>query len=168
MKTIKSLLFSVLMLLVMASFSQCAGTKKIQDKAPVALNQVYCQSWVAGIEGGGSGMNIFIPLKEKFFAMDSVYFRGKVAKLEIMPDSLMLVGRYKSAFNQPKDMVMNKDPKKEFGNEMPEIPKKFPFDLKDDECVISYLEDQKTKYFKVKNIVEKPVLAYPSAPPNKQ
>lgn len=156
------------MLIVMASFSQCASSKKIQDKSPVALEQVYCQSWVAGIEGGGSGINIFIPMKEEFSQLDSVYFRGKVAKLEIIPDSLLLVGRFKTDFNQPKDMVMHKDPKKEFGNEMPEIPKNFPFDLKDDECVISYLEGQKTKYFKVKNIVQKPILAYPAAPPNKQ
>lgn len=168
MKTIRTLLFSVLMLLVMASFSQCAGSKKIQDKAPVTIDQAYCQSWVAGIEGGGSGLDIFIPIKNKFFPLDSVYFRGKVTKLEIAPDSLMFIGRFKMAFNQPKDIIMHKDPKKEIGNQMPEIPKKIPFDLKDDECVISYLDDEETKYFMVKNIVEKPILAYPAAPPNKQ
>ena len=147
MKTLKTVFFSISMLLVMASFSQCAGTKKIQDKAPVTLEQVYCQNWVAGIEGGGSGLNIFIPIKDKNFLLDSVYFRGRVSHLEISQDSLLFVGRYKTAFNQPKDMIMSKDPKEEFGNEMPEIPKKFPFDLKDNECVISYLEDGKSKYF---------------------
>ncbi len=152
----------------MASFSQCSSTKQLQEKAPVLLDQVYCQEWVAGIQGGGSGLNIFIPVKDKTVILDSVYFRGKAAKLEMSEVELLFIGRYKSAFNQSKDMVISSEPNAEYGNKLPEIVKKIPFDLKDDECVISYQEGKTTKYFKVRNVVQKAMLAYPSAPPNKQ
>lgn len=155
------------MLLVMASFSQCSSTKKLQEKAPMALEQVYCQQWVAGIEGGGSGINIFIPVKDKSVVLDSVYFRGKGVKLETKDDELLFVGRFKSAFNQPKDMVFSNEPNAEYGNRL-ELPEKIPFELKDNECVISYIDGNTTKYFKVDNVVEKEMIAYPSAPPNKQ
>lgn len=152
----------------MASFSQCSSAKDLQKKAPVEMEQVYFQKWVAGVEGGGAGLNLFIPVKDSSVKLDSVYFRGKGTKLDIKPGENLYVGRFISDFNKPKDMVVHADPKKEYGNEMPEIPKEIPFKLKDDECVVSYADRGKTKYFKIENIVEKDMLAYPSAPPDKQ
>ncbi|NND25682.1 MAG: hypothetical protein HKO00_06630 [Flavobacteriaceae bacterium] len=167
MEKLKSISFSLLMLFVMASFSQCSSTKQLQEKAPMAIEQVYCQQWVAGIEGGGSGINIFIPVESKHVVLDSVYFRGRSAKLETKEGELLFVGRFKTALNQPKDMVFSNEPNAEYGNRV-QIPEKIPFELKDNECVISYRDGDKTKYFKIDNVVEKEMIAYPSAPPNKQ
>ena len=152
----------------MTSFSQCSSSKKLQKNAPEGIGQVYCQSWVAGVEGGGSGLNIFIPVTTAELMLDSVYFRGKAAKLEFKKEVMQFVGRYTSDFNKKKDIVMSEDPKEEYGNEMPAVEKPIPFKLEENECVISFTEGDKTKYFKITNVVEKQALAYPSAPPVKQ
>ena len=168
MKTLKTLSFSILMLLVMASFSQCSSTKELQDRSPTELGQVYFQKWIAGVEGGGSGLNLMIPIKENRMSLDSVYFRGKRAKLEFQEAQMLYIGRFLDNFNKPKDMVMSGDKNAEYGNRVPEIQGKIPFDLKDNECVISFKEEGTMKYFKVEDIVEKEMIPFPSAPPNKQ
>ena len=168
MRTLKTLSFSILMLLVMASFSQCSSSKQLQKNAPVEIEQVYFQKWVGGIEGGGSGLNLMIPVKSMEVQLDSAYFRGRGVKLESRGTDLIYIGRFDSNFNKKKDMVMSSDPKAEYGNKAPEIPQKIPFELEDDECIVSFMDGVTTKYFKVENVVEKEMIAYPSPPPNKQ
>ena len=63
---------------------------------------------------------------------------------------------------------MSSDPKAEYGNKVPELPKKTPFNLEDNECVISYKQDHVLKYYKISNIIKKERRLYPSAKPNKQ
>ena len=100
--------------------------------------------------------------------LDSVYFRGKAAKFEIKPNnSTLFIGRFSLAANQKKDIIMSNKPKAEYGNELPKLNTKIPFELKDNECVVSYNEGDKTKYFKIENVVEKQAQFYPSAPPRK-
>ena len=169
MKNLKTILFSLLMLFVMASFSQCSSAKKLQKDTPFTLGQVYCQAWIAGVEGGGSGLNIFIPISDTAIELDSVYFRGKVAKLETkLQNKSLYIGRFVSNANQKKGLIMSNEPYAEYGNKMPKISQKIPFELKDSECVISYKDGKTIKYFKIDNIVEKDLIPYPSAPPNKQ
>ncbi|MBT8253805.1 MAG: hypothetical protein KJO00_04605 [Bacteroidia bacterium] len=152
----------------MSSFSQCSDKKKLEKQAPVTIDQPYFQRWTAGVEGGGSGMNIHIPVSDVNIVLDSVYFRGRVAPLELKKEAGQYVGRFSSDFNKKKDMIMNEDPKEEYGNTMPEKLKPIPFELKDNECVISYRDGKTVKYFMLSNVVEKPLIAYPSAPPIKQ
>jgi hypothetical protein len=173
MKRLKHLAFLIIGCIVMTSFSQCSSSKKIQSKSPIEFGNVYCETWVAGIEGGGSGINIFIPIKKEIqegIEFDSVYFRGKVAKLEIKPnDKTLYIGRFKTGFNTMKpDIVMSSDSKEEYGNQLPKIEVKIPFDLKNDECVVSYQYLNKYLYYKIENIIEKQAQHYPSAPPNRQ
>lgn len=169
MKIIKNSLATVLLFVAVVSFSQCSSTKNLQDKAPAKFGQVYCQKWVAGIQGGGAGLNIFIPTEDTSIILDSVYFRGKAAKLEVQyQKGKIFIGRFISDFNKKKDIIMSNEPKAEFGNEMPKVPQTIPFKLKDNECVISYKDGKTIKYFKIDNVVEKELIPYPSAPPNKQ
>ena len=92
----------------MASFSQCLSAKKIQEEAPLALGQVYCQEWIAGIEGGGAGLNIYIPTVNSFVELDSVYFRRNVAKLEIKSlNETIYIGRFISDLNKKKLIIMS-------------------------------------------------------------
>jgi hypothetical protein len=168
MKGLKTLTFSIFVSVIMGSFSQCSGTKILQEKAPIHIDQVYCQKWIAGVEGGGSGLNIYIPVEAGIPELDSVYFRGKVVKLKIAEKGALYIGRFMSSLNQKKDIIMSNEPNAEYGNQAPEILQKFPFVLKETECVISYQKNGKTLYFKIKDIIEKELIAYPSTPPNKQ
>ncbi|NOY47975.1 MAG: hypothetical protein GXO84_07235 [Chlorobi bacterium] len=170
MKTVKQILGLLIMLVFMMSFSQCSSTKKLQEKAPIAIGKVYVQKWVAGIEGGGSGLYIFIPVSDVSITLDSVYFRGKATKLSVKyQNKNMYVGNFINPSKQKHDIIMSGDSKAEYGNKLPPSSKEqkpIPFELKDDECVISYIDGKKTKYFKVGNIVEKQLIPYPSAPHN--
>jgi len=152
-------------------FSQCSSAQKLQENMPFNIDEVYSQKWIAGVQGGGSGINVFLKLKDNNHnvVFDSIYFRGKGAKLETNPDRNFCVGRFSTPFNKKQDVILSDKPKGEFGNEAPIIPKKPPFDLKDSECVISYKENNSTKYFKIEKIKEKQMVSYPSPPPpNKQ
>lgn len=167
MKYMKTILVALALLFVMASFSQCSSSKKMQKKAPVKIAETYSQYWIAGIRGGGGGTNVFIKLADKSnTTLDSLYFRGEVVALEFDNDN-NYVGRFLSDVNKgPEDLVMNGDAKKEFGNSVPLKREKFPFELKDNEAVVSYKDRGKTKYFKIQDIEDKPSLAMPSSPPN--
>jgi hypothetical protein len=170
MKLLKAVTFSIVVLFVLMSFSQCSSSKMLQEKAPVNFGAVYFQSWVAGVQGGGSGINIFIPINEMAlgsFELDSVYFRGKSAKLETKTDKTLYIGRFSTPANQQKDIKMTNDPNGEYGNAATGLTENFPFQLKDDECVVSYKDNSQTKYYKIENISEKARVEYPSAPPNR-
>ncbi len=161
MKLVKQILGLVILTFIMASFSQCSSAQKLQNEAPTAIGEVYFQKWIAGVEGGGSGVNIFIETLSNDTKLDSVYFQGQVAKLEVKPGTENeYIGRFISDFNKKEDMVFSSDPNKEYGNKPPQLPVKIPFELNDDECVISYSENDKTKYFKLKNIKEKESINY--------
>ena len=167
MKALKLISFLTLMFIFMASFSQCSSTYKLQKEAPATFGEVYCQDWAAGVQGGGGGLNLFIPIGDQTMTLDSVYFRGKAVKLELNPNSKIYVGRFVSGNNAIKDVVLSSDPKEEYGNQMPSVKTTIPFKLKDDECVVSYLKNKTILYYKITNIKQKKALHYPSAPPNK-
>jgi len=150
----------------MVNFSNCASTQKLEKSLPLTIGEVYYQDWVAGIQGGGSGYNIFIPVLDnpKSITLDSVYFKGKQAKLELN-DNAVFIGRFKTTLNEKQDIIMSNEPFAEYGNKVPKLPQKTPFDLKDDACVISYKQGNILKYYKILNVLKKEPKIYPSAKP---
>jgi len=165
MKTLKSISLSLLALVVMASFSQCSTAQKLQEKAPMKLGDVYAQKWVAGVKGGGSGINVFIPVEDTTVVLDSMFFRGQKVKMEfISTNQSLYVGRFKTEFNQNENIILSSDMKEESKNRLPILKEEMPFEFNDDECVISYLKGDKTMYFKISNIRMEQPLHYPSAP----
>lgn len=165
MKVLKKIISLFLMLFIIVSFSQCASTLKLQDNLPIEIDEVYYQTWVAGVKGGGSGINVFIPIESNSndIVLDSIYFRGKSTKIEYINDALA-VGRFKTKANQKQDIVISNEPYAEYGNEVPELPQKTPFNINDDECIVSYLVEDEIKYFKIEGIVRKASKLYQTIP----
>jgi len=165
MRLLKNISFALSLVLIMSSFSQCSSTQKLEKNTSINFGDVYCQKWTAGIKEGGSGINLYIPVikSNKKILLDSVYFRGKVTKLIISDDSLHFVGRFKKIEKSDYDIIMSSNPREEYGNKVPELPKKIPFELKDSECIVSYIDDKSTKYIKIDDINEKPMVSYPSS-----
>lgn len=164
MKTIKKLLGVLSLALISMSFSQCASTMELEQEAPTKFGEVYTKSWVAGVKGGGSGTNIFIEVKDESIVLDSVFYKGELAKLTTKPaNKTLFIGRFLSNRNRENSNLIEETKPKEVSK------KKLPFDLKDDECVVSYIINGKTKYYKLGNVVNrKSNDALPmSAPPNK-
>ena len=96
-----------------------------------------------------------LPLENKFNKVIQ-----DIKKIEYVNDALA-VGRFKTEANQKQDIIMSNEPYAEYANKVPELPEKIPFELKDDECVVSYLEKNKIKYFKIEGIVKKESTRYP-------
>jgi hypothetical protein len=169
MSYIKKTSLFILLGFVIIFISQCSSTKKLQTKLSLKIGDVYYQSWVSGIKNAGSGTNIYIEITSnpKQFEFDSVYFQGKSAKLEFFSNT-SLIGKFNSNINSKKDMVMSNEPYAEYGNKVPKISKQTPFDLKDNQCVISYKDANKIKYLVIDNVRKKELLAYPSSPNNKE
>lgn len=154
---------------ILIAFTQCASSQKIDEAAPVALKQPYFQNWVAGIEGGGAGFMVYLPIDENSnVKLEEAYFKGKSVTLERKQNEAVYVGRYTdpNTVRGDKNMVMSDDPKEEFNNKPPgEVEKKIPFELKADECVISYTKEGKKGYFKIDKLPEKQMLAFPMSRP---
>ena len=152
----------------MASFLQCSSFKNpseivLEKTNPITIEKPYFQSWVAGIQGGGSGINLYLPIQNTTLKLDSAYFRGMIAKVQIINTGY--VSHFKTALNQKEDIIMSGEENAEYGNQIPANNNPFPFQLKENECVISYTEDNTTKYFRIINLIEMPIELYPSASP---
>lgn len=147
--------FSILIL----GASKCSNSQELVESPPFKTGDVVSEDWVSA--EGEKGTNLFVPITEgKDIELDSVYFRGNIVKLEkIKRDSyLVFIGKFEDAPQSERDFVMHADPKKEVGN-IPPLPKrKLPFELKDNEAIVSFVEDGKEKYFKIENIKESPTV----------
>jgi hypothetical protein len=165
MKTLKKLFGYLMLALIMASLSHCSSAQKLQKEAPTTFGETYYKQWVSGVAEGPSGLNIFIELTDESIQLDSVYFRGKVAKFEVKPaNKLLFIGRFINESTEKRDMIMNSNTAQEYGNKAPKIETNNPFNLGQNECVVSYKHNGKTKYYKLNNIVKKESIAIPMSP----
>ena len=76
------------------------------------------------------------------------------------------IDTFKGGFNErpKKDIIMDGNPI----NEAENTPAgEFPFDLKDNEAVVSYTHSGELRFTKVVGLEKKPELSYPSSNPNK-
>ena len=166
----KTFINLILASIVLVGFSQCGNSKylgyKFEKKAPFKVREATYQSWVAGIEGGGAGITIIITFEEidsiganDLFEIDSIYFRNQLMKAVTKGNPNQIIGRYKSTINQPKDVVFHRDVVKEYGNEAPRPIENSPFELAEEEAVITYKQHEKIKYYKLK-LVKKASVFY--------
>ncbi len=156
------------MAVVWALILSACASPKLKSSSSISIDEVYFQEWRSGVEGGGSGLNLFITLSEptrKSIQLDSVYFRERSAKLEsIRKDSTHFVGRftYNSGLQLPFEVGDQNT------NEQSSESTNIPFELQNNACVISYFEEGNIKYVTLDSIAEKRIQNYPTAPTNQQ
>ena len=155
--------FSVLM----CSITNCAS-QKFEQEAPVGIKQIYTQHWNSGVEGGGSGINIFVDLQTelpKHITLDSIYFN--TFQLPLKQDShnvLLFAGRKVNAPNKKYTLPTNSVVT---GNVVTKPTVQKPkFELTDNACVIRYSVSGKVKYFKYEDLYNKSTPPIPSTRPN--
>lgn len=154
MKTIKKATFAIFLTIVFSSNHQSFSQQPaVLEYTPVLqLDQVQFQEWYAGIKVGGTGINMFFPnIKTSGdINLETVYFRnmkGKLQKRQAM---------YSAVLKNDSPHYTWQPAKK---------PADYPFDLKDNECVISYTENGTTKYLKIANLDEKAGTYYENGHP---
>jgi len=144
-----------MVLIILITTIQCTSVPKLQKESPTTFKETYYQKWNAGIKEGGSGINVYLETINASILLDRIYFRGKMAKLQKMPNnSLLYIGRFKSKIN---DSI---EDSKQLSN--------WPFQIEDDECVVSYSVEKKVLYFKISNLKERQSINYPRLPSNRQ
>ena len=141
------LLFSAI--IATTFFTNCAGNKDLQERSPAQMGGVYTVT-------DASSLTLFIPvetIQTNRVSLDSVYFRGRAAVLE---QEGATPGLFKARFNTAKpDLIMSSDPREEYANKMPEKSGKTPFEIKEDEAILVFTQNNKTKYYKITGIRER-------------
>ena len=149
MNTIKTLLA----LVIIVSFTKCGSTKFIENP-PFKITSATYNHWVGGIPGvSGTNVRISYTADSNVF-FDSIYFLKRSLKLELRESkgTKLIMGYFKNEDPSLKaDHILHVAVEKEMGNKPPAI-NNFPFDLKENEAVISYIKGSKTKYFKIKSL----------------
>lgn len=164
MKIVKSITQLSFTALILCSIYSCAGGKdaghQFDPEPPFTLGEVFYQDWVAGVREGGSGTNVHITIDsyQDDVVIKEVFFRNKKVKAQNSPQYMdTYIGYFKNE-TRP-DIIMDNDPVQESQNIPPEA---FPFQLADDEAVLSYLHKDEVKFVKLSKMDRKPMLAYPS------
>ncbi|QHI37416.1 hypothetical protein IMCC3317_27950 [Kordia antarctica] len=166
----------ILPILLIIGFINCSSSQKtmtMQEEVPFKTESVFAQVWTAGQENGGSGINVQMTitnLDTETIVLKDFYFRGRKTTLQDAStnNNGLFVAYFINSTKTEKEIMLHENHKKEAGNEPPHLEEKFPFTLENNEGVISYTENGTLKYHKVKNIIEKFPIHYPSAPENKQ
>ena len=139
----------------------CSSKLPTQEtvKLPVKIKEVYYQKWVAGIQGGGSGVNFHIEFSERLpkdMVLNQLYFRERKDSVRMIDEK-----NYEATFSGTANLKQ--------GNDADDFVKtktvKAPIRISGNEAVLEFTQNGKRKLFKIKNITEKEMLAYPSARP---
>jgi hypothetical protein len=87
--------------------------------------------------------------------LDSVYFRNHKAPLKRVEsdENSVFTGSF-TISNLPHDYILDSDPKQEFGNKPPVMVSKLPFEIKENEAVVSYFYKDNINYYKILEVKE--------------
>lgn len=156
MKKLKKATYTIVMVLTLSLVYQCGSSKvaavNFEDQTPFTVKPIVFQEWYAGIKVGGTGINVFIPVSdvEAGVELDEIYFRNLKGKL----------------IEKEKEYVaVLKHPSRHYTFRIADKPQDYPFDLKNNECVISYVQNGQTKFCKIKTLNEVAGTYYENGPP---
>jgi hypothetical protein len=139
-----------------------------QDDLPSPIEYVFFQKWVGGRQETGSGTDFEIKFKSdlpKGYVLSKLYFENKVSDFKSQGGTIYVANFFQKP-NSP-DMILDDDPKNEYGNQVPEDLKS-QFNLQPNEAILEFTHAEKIEYYKLTKIKEKEFLAYPSAGPNNE
>lgn len=169
-KGIKSTFLFLSLLFLSLGIESCGSGKftnnqiKFEKNPPFTVGTVYFQKWVSGLKDGNSGLEVhlvFTAINPKTTITD-IYFRNEVLKPQNLLNNQNEYVAHLSNDNK-KDIIMDIDSVKEAANTPSQ---KFPFDLKENEAVVSYFFEDRINYFKLSNVQEKEQIAYPQSNSN--
>ena len=158
MKNLKKAIYAIVFAIAISFTFQCSSSKEtatttFEYQPPFTIKPVVFQEWYAGIKVGGTGINVFLPISEVKgnIVFDEVYFRNLKGKLIKKENNYM---------------ATLKNPTRQYTFKKAEKPADYPFDLADNECVISYIENGKTKFYKILALNEVAGIYYENGPPS--
>jgi hypothetical protein len=153
MKTLHILIISIL------SLQNCAN--QMQDTFPVKITEAYHHHWVAGVRGGGSGTSFYITFEKILpndLELNQLYFRKNLAKVHKVSETQYLFSFVGKANQHRANEFITDDAPKAKDIEP-------PFKVEDNEAILEYTHKGTKKYFKLTNLKQKEMEAYPMVKP---
>jgi hypothetical protein len=123
----------------------CSNQFNFKKNSNLVFEESYYESWVAGVKGGGSGLNIHLTLEKKLkknLQIEGIYFKQKYCKLNLQKENKYSGYILTSQNRYPNSIAPSQASKeKETTN--------IPFTLEGNDAVLVYLENKKTRYLKL-------------------
>lgn len=143
----KKLLFLFSSIFALSLITGCGSNKELQERAPAQFQDVYYTQ-------GENGLDLHIPvavIQDNRVNLESVYFRGM--KSPLVQDSEQ-TNLFTANFSTNGMDIMSSDPAEENKNRVPQKPEEVPFEIEDDEAILVFTQNDKTKYYKLTGIQE--------------
>ena len=150
---IMTLFLSTLML---SCGSSNVDTQKLDGQTQI--KEIYSQSWVAGVRGGGAGINVFVNLNNPFdeeLTLEKIQFKTYEARFE-KTNELSYLARINTGQNRLKGINVEVTDAEEVVVNNPEI------NLKEKQAILFFKKDGKTYSKIIENVEEREMIAYPS------
>lgn len=157
----KTLHKTVSFLIMAVCLTFCASKETIQTHFPQEIKAVYFQKWIAGKKQSGQGIHFYIEFKKplsKELKLEKIYFHNQETKIVKITPTLYKASFFQKPFS--KDLILDSDSLKEYGNEAPVMAKQ-KFDLKPNEVLLEYKSNNTIEYFKLTAIKEREMILYP-------
>ncbi|MGV6830228.1 MAG: hypothetical protein ACWA5P_01540 [bacterium] len=148
--------------IIATTFYHCSSTKyQLTEASSIQPSHAYYHEWYVGIKVGGSGFNVYLPNlnSQNNVQVDSIYFRRLKGKL------VEGRSRYTAVLSRASKHYDALSKNYQEGNKKLNKAVNFPFELKHNECVISYFENGEKKYIKISNLKEKQSIYYEKGAP---
>ena len=161
MKTIKIIRISSI-IVILLGFLQCGGSTLVKNPI-LKVEKVFYNNWVGGLPGvSGTKVEIHIEdVSEVIFV--ALYFQGKRTKVEVskIEKFTRIIAHFSTSRRKNRNLILDADITKELENTLPSL-EEFPFQLKENEAMLSYKKENKTVYFKIENIKKVQSIPFPS------
>ena len=151
----KTYLKMVSLFIIVTSLTFCAMKQEFQAEFPQEIQSVFYQKEDKGNED--DVIYFCIEFKKPLattIKLEKSYFHKQMATVEEITKNIFVV--YFKEGNKKEDLILDLNSAKEYGNKAP-ILEKSKFDLKPDEAVVEYKNNNKTQFFKIKNLIKKAV-----------
>ncbi|NGY36654.1 hypothetical protein FQU23_003910 [Flavobacterium sp. XN-5] len=158
-----SYIYKVLVLILSAfSLSFCALKQNNEMYFPQEITATYFQKINSNQGDAEVAFDFFIvldnPIEQGTF-LDKIYFKNQTAIVEKENDRTFVAHFQEVELN--KDLILDSDSTKEYGNKVPVIMKP-KFELEPSEAVLEYRNKEKTFFYKIKGVKERPMNPNPS------
>lgn len=140
--------------LLLITLTKCASYK-LEKNPPFKVVSATYSHFVGGRpeSPGGTDVKVVYTADSKI-TFDRIFYKNQDAKVgyDEIGGQKSIIAKFSGVSAKNKDMQLHNDPAKEFGNNPLSADKKSPFQLKDNEIVISYMQGNKTKYYKINSL----------------
>lgn len=147
--------------LILSTFLlSCGSTKSELNRIEnqTQIKEIYSQAWVAGIRGGGAGINVYVNLNAPFesgLLLEKIHFKTYQATFEKL-NELNYIARIDTGQNKLDDLKL------ESSDETKLVQTESKINLKNNQAILFFRKKDKEYTQTIENVEEREMIAYPS------